>query len=66
MSEQNISFLLTNTRYLGDATDVLVEDGRIKAVGKAGSLSAPAAAERVDGNGHTLFPGFIDAHVHLR
>lgn len=66
MSEQNISFLLTNTRYLGEITDVLVEEGRIKAIGKTGTVNAPGGTVRVDGNGHILFPGLIDAHVHLR
>lgn len=42
--------------------DVLVEQGRIAAV--AQKLDAPAGAEIVDGTGHTLLPGLIDAHVH--
>ena len=65
MSE-NTSFLLTNAKYLGDPTDVLVEDGRIKAVGKAGSVSAAPETARADAGGKILLPGFIDAHTHLR
>lgn len=65
MSE-NTSFLLTNARYLGVSTDVLVENGVIKSVGKSGSAPAPAGTETIDGRGHILFPGFIDAHTHLR
>ncbi len=60
------SFLLTNARYLGELTDVLVEDGRIKSVGKAGTIPAPAGAPKTDAGGKILFPGFIDAHTHLR
>jgi|GEM_PF-71966 len=45
--------------------DVLVEEGRIAAVGAPGeALALPPGVPRVDGTGHTLLPGFIDAHVH--
>jgi imidazolonepropionase-like amidohydrolase len=43
---------------------VVIEDGRIAAVGKAGD-AVPAGAERVDLPGVTLLPGLIDMHVHL-
>jgi imidazolonepropionase-like amidohydrolase len=42
--------------------DVLVEDGRIAAVGP--DLELPAGVARVDGAGRTLLPGLVDAHVH--
>ena len=49
-----------------DAT-VVVDDGAIRYAGP--SVGYPEdgleGAERVDGRGHTLFPGFIDCHVHL-
>jgi imidazolonepropionase-like amidohydrolase len=44
------------------ATDVLVRDGRIAAVGR--SLTAPPGAAVVDAAGKTLLPGLIDAHTH--
>jgi len=45
---------------------VLVEDGRIVAVGTGAQLAAEAATARVDfGPGTTLVPGLIDCHVHL-
>lgn len=44
------------------AVTVLVRDGRIAAVGPA--VEVPAGADVVDGTGHTLLPGFIDAHTH--
>ncbi|HEY1539611.1 MAG TPA: dihydroorotase [Solirubrobacteraceae bacterium] len=46
--------------------DVLVRDGEIAEIGAAGSLSAPAGAETIDGAGRHLFPAFVDPHVHLR
>ena len=42
--------------------DVLVEDGRIRAVGQR--LRLADDLPRVDGRGHTLLPGLIDAHTH--
>jgi dihydroorotase len=46
--------------------DVLVRDGAIAEIAPPGTLEAPAGAERVDGEGRHLFPGFVDPHVHLR
>lgn len=43
-------------------TEVLVEDGKIAAVGKR--LRVPDGTEIVDGTGRTLLPGLIDAHTH--
>jgi len=43
---------------------VIIEDGRVVSVGKAGD-AAPAGAEQVSLPGVTLLPGLIDMHVHL-
>ncbi|HEY0785814.1 MAG TPA: dihydroorotase [Acidobacteriaceae bacterium] len=51
------------------AHDLLLEGGRVAAVGAAGSLDARAAevaAEVIDAAGLTVSPGLIDIHVHLR
>ncbi|MFZ0266118.1 amidohydrolase family protein [Caulobacter sp.] len=50
-------------KYL-DNPQVVVTDGRITAVGKAGD-AVPAGATLVDLPGATLLPGLIDMHVHL-
>ena len=44
---------------------VLVAQGRIQAVGPAGSVAAPADAERIDLPGKTLIPGLMDLHSHV-
>lgn len=44
--------------------DILVEDGRIKAVGRKGTLGAAGAA-RIEMQGAYLLPGLSDSHVHL-
>jgi imidazolonepropionase-like amidohydrolase len=50
-------------KYL-DNPQVVVTDGRITAVGKAGD-AVPAGAKVVELPGATLLPGLIDMHVHL-
>ena len=48
------------------AEAVAIRDGKIVAVGNLSevSKSLPASAERVDLQGKTLFPGFVDSHSH--
>ncbi|MBN6151681.1 amidohydrolase [Xanthomonas sp. AmX2] len=55
--------VLTGTGERLDDADVLLQDGRVQAVGRA--LSAPAGATRVDGRGKWVTPGIIDVHSHL-
>lgn len=43
---------------------ILIEDGRIKAVGKESEISVPVGSEVIDARGKTVIPGLIDAHVH--
>ena len=42
---------------------ILIEDGRIKAVGP--DLAVPPGASLIDLSGATVLPGLIDAHTHL-
>jgi imidazolonepropionase-like amidohydrolase len=42
---------------------VLVNDGRIEAVGR--DVRVPDGAERVDAAGKVVLPGLVDAHTHL-
>jgi dihydroorotase len=46
--------------------DVIVRGGRIAELTAPGAGVAPDGAERLDGAGRHLFPGFVDPHVHLR
>ena len=55
--------VLTGTGTRLDDADVLMQDGRIVAVGQ--QLAAPADALRVDGTGKWVTPGLIDVHSHL-
>ncbi|MBN8809381.1 MAG: amidohydrolase family protein [Sphingomonas sp.] len=51
-------------RYLPDRA-VLIADGKVVAVGAAGSVKAPAGATVIDGRGKTLLPGLWDSHQHV-
>ena len=43
---------------------ILFEDGLIKALGTGEPSQMPKADVVIDGNGNTILPGLIDAHVH--
>ena len=43
---------------------VVVEDGRITALGRSGRVKAPRGAQAVDASGKYLIPGLWDMHVH--
>jgi hypothetical protein len=51
-------------RVLANQT-VLVEGGRITALGATGQVKVPAGATRIDGKGQYLIPGLADMHAHL-
>jgi predicted amidohydrolase YtcJ len=57
--------ILTMDPAFAAAETVVVEDGRIAAVGGAGLEARFPGAHTVDLAGATLTPGFIDAHQHL-
>jgi imidazolonepropionase-like amidohydrolase len=44
---------------------IVIENGRFKAVGRAGQVKEPEGAEVIDARGLTILPGFIDGHAHL-
>jgi imidazolonepropionase-like amidohydrolase len=51
-------------QFLPDQT-VIVDKGRIRAVGAAASVAVPAGAQVIDGKGKTLLPGLWDCHMHV-
>jgi Tol biopolymer transport system component/imidazolonepropionase-like amidohydrolase len=66
------SVLLSGARIItmkGDeviaAGDVLVTDNRVAAVGKKGSLKAPAGVRTINVTGKTIMPGLVDVHSHM-
>ncbi len=57
--------VLTITHGVINNGVVVIENGRISAVGPAASTQAPANARIIDAAGMTVYPGFIDAESHL-
>jgi imidazolonepropionase-like amidohydrolase len=55
--------VLTGTGTRLDDADILLQGGRIVAIGS--HLDAPVDATRVDGTGKWVTPGLIDVHSHL-
>ena len=51
-------------RGLDAVSDVLLEDGVVKAVDRL--ITAPKGAQVIDAKGLVVCPGFIDLHCHLR
>ncbi|RRD26216.1 dihydroorotase [Actinomyces bowdenii] len=61
------SHLLTGVRPYGeDATDILITDGTITAIGPEAAAQAPEDATRHDLDGLIALPGLVDIHTHLR
>ncbi len=62
----NIGLLLSGAleQPILDADTIVVEDGRISAIGRKADLDTDNAGIVVDAAGTTLAPGLIDSHVH--
>ncbi len=62
----NIGLLLTGALEapLGDADTIVVESGKIVALGKRADLDTENAATTIDAHGCAVSPGLIDSHVH--
>ena len=63
---RNIGLLLSGDlgKPILDADTVIVEDGRITAIGKEKEIDCDGATSVIDANGTALAPGLIDSHVH--
>ncbi|MEM1329160.1 MAG: amidohydrolase family protein [Planctomycetota bacterium] len=44
---------------------LVIEGGRIAAVGPAGSVKVPTGAEVIDASGRVIMPGLVDTHSHV-
>src|SRR5437763_13828234 len=44
---------------------IVVNNGRIQAVGASAAVKIPSGATRLDMSGKTIMPGMINAHAHL-
>ena len=55
--------IYTITKGVIDKGTVLIEDGKIKAVGK--NVKIPKGAEVIDASGKVVMPGLVEAHCHI-
>lgn len=62
---RDVALFDPGARALRPATTVIIEDGRITAVGPSATTTVPAGAEVIEGAGRTLLPGMFDMHVHV-
>ncbi|MES2106067.1 MAG: amidohydrolase family protein [Pseudomonadota bacterium] len=62
----NVSVLTMTRDAVLDKQTVLIEQGKITAIGPAGRLKIPANATVIDGSGQFLMPGLVDFHTHPR
>ena len=66
------SLLLTGGRvidpanHLDTVANLLINDGKIAAIGPDAATNAPADCDRISVDGMVVCPGLIDMHVHLR
>jgi len=56
---------MEGTEVISDGV-VVIRDNRIEAVGRRGEVRIPDDAEPIDVTGHTIIPGFVDTHAHMR
>lgn len=61
------AYLITmnENREVYENGNILIEDNKIKAVGKFDESIVNQDAEHYDANGKILMPGFVNTHVHL-
>jgi imidazolonepropionase-like amidohydrolase len=57
--------LLTITHGVIENGVLVMQGGKIAAVGAAGSVSLPGGAQVIDVSGMTIYPGLIDSETHL-
>src|SRR5205807_10000406 len=57
--------LLTITHGVIENGALVIQNGKITAVGAAGSTAIPDGAKVIDVTGMTVYPGLIDSETHL-
>lgn len=63
---KNARIITMNGDQVIDNGSILVQNGRIKIVGKNSDVKIPSDAKIIDATGTTIIPGLIDLHSHTR
>lgn len=61
----NVKLFDADAKAFRSGQTVVVDQGKIVAVGPAASTKPPAGARIFEGRGHTLVPGLWDVHMHV-
>jgi len=61
-----VNVILMNENKVLDNQTIIIRNGIISEIGKAGEINIPEDAKIIDGKGKYMIPGLVDAHVHLR
>jgi imidazolonepropionase-like amidohydrolase len=59
------TIITMNADTVIDNGTIIVENNRIKAIGKNSEISIPTNAKTIDVSGKTIMPGMVDAHAHI-
>jgi imidazolonepropionase-like amidohydrolase len=62
---ENVNVLAMDSDQVLAEQAVVIEGGKITAVGSLAATTIPAGSFRIDGKGKYLIPGLVDVHVHL-
>lgn len=62
---QNARIITMNGNEVLENGDILIENARIKQVGPSGSIAVDGSVQKMDLNGKTIVPGFVDTHAHM-
>ncbi|MGI9287258.1 MAG: amidohydrolase family protein [Pseudomonadales bacterium] len=61
----NVNVIAMDAERVDAAQTVIVDDGRIIALGNTTATSVPKNAIRINGEGHYLIPGLAEMHAHI-
>jgi hypothetical protein len=61
----DVNVVPMNSESVVPGQTVLIQQGRITAIGPASSTPVPAGTAVIEGHGRYLMPGLADVHVHL-
>ena len=62
----NATIITMNADEIIENGTVLIENNRIKAVGKTSTMTIADDVHTIDAKGKYIIPGFVDTHAHLR
>ena len=62
----NVNVVPMDQERVLQSQTVLIDNGRITALGSVSDMAPPATALVINGDGRYLLPGLIDMHVHIR